>query len=253
MDVKLSRKEVARIFGLSESEIRRREANQVIRPRRNERGICYYLDTDLPQVSKAINKKLPRRYGHLLDQAIDWRHPRYGERSRPLVIEYSDALEEDISSPHRGAVYKEGVTRISERREEIKAIVDADEWRKVLASLRAGKSPIECCEEHGIRPATMRGYMAEYEDLRALGNGGLYLSQEVLDRIHKLPLEGPVPVRKGEDLVEILSRMIEEAEHREACEVCGKGVAEVCRPCLKRAAATSHPPLPSPTPPDNPQ
>lgn len=248
VDIKLSRKEVARIFGLSESEIRRREANQVIRPKRTERGICYYLDADLPIIARALNRKVPSRYAHLLDVAIDWRHPRHGERKRPLPFEIADATEEDHVS-ERGMVFS---PRLHAERKENKPRINVDEWKRVLSAFREGKSAADCCELFGILPATMRLYLAEYEDLKALGSNGLHLSQAILDALHKLPLEGPVPIQKGEDLVEIITKLLEDADQRAQCASCSKGVAEVCRRCLRLAVHQAQQPPPAPAPPTEP-
>ncbi len=122
---------------------------------------------------------------------------------------------------------------------------DAKRAFELMAAVEAQGRPHEealeaCVTILGIHPAAVVAISQSRHQLQK----GCFVSAEVLAKINRLPLDGPMPIVNEADLLEVLEALARGTEV--PCTHCGKGLRSVCAGCYRRAAAP--PPEPPPAP-----
>lgn len=113
---------------------------------------------------------------------------------------------------------------------EVKTVVEytGEEAAVVFRELQAGSSLTNIVVEKMIHPAVVRAASEAFSQLQ----GCLFLGEDTLRAIEKLPLDGEFPIQTGSQLVEILK----EAFREKACIKCQKKTRKVCLGCAQGLA-----------------
>jgi DNA-binding transcriptional MerR regulator len=101
----------------------------------------------------------------------------------------------------------------------------AEDAAKVFAGLEKGLTPIQCVALK-VRPSAVEAITAAYAKMK----GGVYLTGEEIATINTMELDGPFPVKTGEEIVAAF-KFFAEAK----CLECKKRDRMVCVTCVKEA------------------
>jgi hypothetical protein len=96
----------------------------------------------------------------------------------------------------------------------------------VFAALREGKSIDECIIDLKIIPAIVKALALEYASIK----GALFLPGDVVTAINRLPLDGPMPITKAEEVLAVLTRAADPK-----CVECDKRYPILCKHCVNSA------------------
>lgn len=97
------------------------------------------------------------------------------------------------------------------------------EAQKCFVAFEEGKSIRECVKAFGIHP----NVVAVIKDAWAQTDGEVTLSRRQLDLIAELPLNGPLPIKTADDLIEVLRLAADD----HTCTRCHKKRGKVCQGC----------------------
>lgn len=121
-----------------------------------------------------------------------------------------------------------------------------DEARQCFKAFAEGLDNAHCVTEFGIHPLTVEAIRASWASMKA----SLFVPADYLEKIQSLTLDGPLPIKTVDDLLEVLQIASQKNEPK-PCVTCRRGERAVCRRCVAvaKVQAVAPPPPASPEPP----
>jgi hypothetical protein len=117
-------------------------------------------------------------------------------------------------------------TTLTRREDSNVNLYSAEEAQKAFVMLRSGRLAVDLVTDLGLHPQAVKDLMRDYAGLSC----GLYVEAEILEQVHKLPLDGCFPIEDSRGLLELL-----EGCAQEKCVSCKERPKSVCQTCAKRA------------------
>jgi len=95
----------------------------------------------------------------------------------------------------------------------------------VFEAMSRGLSAIQCVIELSLRPPVVEALAVLYSSM----NLALYIPAPVVEAITRMDLDGPLPLKTPEDLLEVLRILV-----GRRCLSCGERAPHLCKVCVKK-------------------
>jgi hypothetical protein len=194
-----------------------------------------------------VRKTFPRACmlasaAHLLGISLSEMRRRVADGIYPFVVDrrgwkwfdqtaLENTMNVDVLPPNTSRKSVKAINRpqISTANVQKSSGYSGAEAKKVFDALGRGGSIVTIVREHGLHPEIVEAIQATWHRVQ----GQILITAEAKKAIESLPLQGELPIRDSDHLIELIARSV---NIQTPCGQCGRHHARFCTSCTQQIA-----------------